>query len=358
VTRGQAAGESDAGLAAILDRVELDEELTAGAMGRLIGHLPGPLSIEQIYALEARSAMLAPPSADLPVVAAPDEAAQRAMVAKARDWSKDVYAHLPALTSKSLIARFEDGHAGATAGMSGSRSGQPSAAESGLDVRLVNKHLDTARFAHGVEDATLFSETTEPGENGVVAAVNAVLTPEQIFKEAGKAGEFHFLRWQTVNGVRLAVFSIEVDKKRSHYGMAYRYLSTETKFTGGEKSTNAGGGTNSSSSFEVTRVWKRFEHRSGYSSEVFVEPGSGMVLRTVTKVEFNPNDILSSETVRTDYAPLPVDSGTLVVPVRRFKITEFVERDAKTGGKATKRHRFVTEDFKDFERPNEVKAVP
>jgi hypothetical protein len=31
-------------------------------------------------------------------------------------------------------------------------------AEGGLDIRLVNRHLDVARFVHGVEDATIFSE--------------------------------------------------------------------------------------------------------------------------------------------------------------------------------------------------------
>jgi len=112
------------------------------------------------------------------------------------------------------------------------------------------------------------------------------------------------------------------------------------------------------SSFETVKVWKSFEHRSGYTGEVFVEPETGMVLRTITTGEFKPNEILSSQTVRTDYAPLPVGAGTLVVPIRRFKITEFVEKDVQTGGKARKRHRFVTEDFKDFQRSKEAAAIP
>jgi hypothetical protein len=204
-----------------------------------------------------------------------------AMIAKAREWSQQVYAHLPALIAKSLIARFEYGHAAGATKTSASPTGVAgeNSTQNGLDVWMVNRHLDTARFAHGVEDATLFSETSQPGENGVVASLNAVPTPDRIFQEA-------------------------------------------------------------------------------YWGEIFVEPETGMVLRTITKSEFQPNDILSSESVRTDYAPLPVDAGSFVVPIRRFKITELVEKDAKTGGKAMKRHRLVTEDFKDFQRSAEAAAIP
>ena len=58
VAAAQQARTSDAELAGELSGVELSEELPASEMGRLIGLLPGPLSTEQLYVLEARNAAL------------------------------------------------------------------------------------------------------------------------------------------------------------------------------------------------------------------------------------------------------------------------------------------------------------
>src|ERR1035437_6474455 len=58
--------KSDFEVAAELERVELTEELTRSTMNSLVTYIPGPHSTEQIYVLEARSAVLAPPAADLP----------------------------------------------------------------------------------------------------------------------------------------------------------------------------------------------------------------------------------------------------------------------------------------------------
>ena len=58
--------KSDQDVATALKQVELTEELTRTVMNGLASALPGPLATEQLYVLEARSAMLAPPAADIP----------------------------------------------------------------------------------------------------------------------------------------------------------------------------------------------------------------------------------------------------------------------------------------------------
>jgi len=70
--------KSDAEVAAELKQIELSEELTRATMNSLVSYVPGPMSTEQIYVLEARSADLAPQASDLPAIPAPDAAAQRA----------------------------------------------------------------------------------------------------------------------------------------------------------------------------------------------------------------------------------------------------------------------------------------
>jgi len=350
VAAAQHTGKSDADLATELGRMELREELPASEMGRLVGLLPGPLSTEQLYVLEARNAALPPPPENLPAAAPPDEAEQRAMLAKARDWTAKVYAQLPPLSARCLIARFQDGYAEAvtTAGAKqvNDRGGEAIPAQGGLDVRLINKHLDKARFVNGVEVETVFTETAEPGENGVSALVEEPLSPNAILQEAMDSRGLQFLRWESVNGLRLAVFSFEVDKKRTQFGLAYRATTVERKALGAETYDD---GATMTSTVVNNMVSRSFQHRAGYEGEVFIEPESGVVLRTITEAAFKPDSIFHAETIRTDYAPLPVEGKTRVVPVRRFKITEFVPGDRQTAKKDAVRHNFVTEDFKDFQ---------
>jgi hypothetical protein len=137
-----------------------------------------------------------------------------------------------------------------------------------------------------------------------------------------------------------------VDKKKTQFGLAYRATGSELR-TGGGVETYGGGVMTSTKVTHMVSI--SFYHRAGYGGELFIEPDSGAVLRTITEAAFKPDSIFHSETIRTDYAPLLVDGKTLVVPVRRFKITEFVPEDQQTAKKDAVRHSFVTEDFKDFQ---------
>jgi len=84
------AKKSDAEVAGVLKQLELSEELTRSTMNSVVADLPGPLSTEQIYVLEASSANLAPPPSDIPGTAAPDAAAQKAMRLKQRSDSRTI----------------------------------------------------------------------------------------------------------------------------------------------------------------------------------------------------------------------------------------------------------------------------
>lgn len=86
--------KSDEQVANELKQIELTEELTPAGMNTLVDLINGPLSTEQMYVLEARSAMLAPPDTDLPKAAAPDDAAQQAMLAKAQEYAAKTYPQL------------------------------------------------------------------------------------------------------------------------------------------------------------------------------------------------------------------------------------------------------------------------
>lgn len=76
--------KSDSEIGTALKQVELSQELTRPAMNSLVSYVPGPLSTEQIYVLEARSADLIPPASDLPSTAAPDASTQKTILQKRR----------------------------------------------------------------------------------------------------------------------------------------------------------------------------------------------------------------------------------------------------------------------------------
>ena len=101
--------KTDEQIANELKQIELTEELTSGAMDRMVNLVDGPLSTEQIYVLEARSSMLAPPETDLPKADPPDADAQRALLARAHDYVANTYSQLPRFTAARLVARFQDG---------------------------------------------------------------------------------------------------------------------------------------------------------------------------------------------------------------------------------------------------------
>jgi len=102
------AKKTDVEIAEQLRQIELTEELTPEAEASVRPYLPGPRSSDQMDALEANSAMLAPPASDLPSTPPPDAAAQKALLDKAVDYTTRIYAQLPHLTAVKNTERFQD----------------------------------------------------------------------------------------------------------------------------------------------------------------------------------------------------------------------------------------------------------
>ncbi len=113
--------KGDLEVANALKQVQLSEELTRSAMNSLANYAPGPLTTEQIYVLEASSAVLAPPATDIPSTPAPDAAAQKALLDKANDYAAKTYAQLPAMSATKTTVRFQDNveAPGSNSGMQG-----------------------------------------------------------------------------------------------------------------------------------------------------------------------------------------------------------------------------------------------
>ena len=353
LTSLQDAKKSDDQVATELKGSELTEELTTATINSLASLVPGPLSTEQLYVMEARSAILPPPAADIPSAPAPDAAGQQALLAKASEYASKTYAQLPLLTANKMTARFQDGVEAikTVTGMHNAmgQGADPLWDQTMLYVRLLNTHTDAIQSENGIEK--MGKDTTKWGSNNMVASVGPPLTLGTIMQEASANGSPKWLRWETINGKQTAVFGFSIDKKKTKFVVNYCCF-PDTDTAGGVNygvSKSAPGPATVSGNLQTVSEWKPFKSSTGYHGELFIDPDTGTVVRTVTQADFKPSDFVHSEAMRTDYAPLTIGGKTLVVPVRSFTIAEVVPNGDSFAAKYAIRHSFVTQDYKDYQ---------
>jgi hypothetical protein len=359
--------KSDEQIANELKQIELTEELTVAAMNSMAKLVNGPLSTEQMYVLEARSCILAPPDTDLPKAAFPDTVAQRTMLAKADDYAAKTYSQTPRLTATRLVARFQDG-VKTIESYSGTNvktvdEHDPIWEQINRYVRLVNTHADKVEIDSGIEKPG-DKDTTPWGRNGLVNSMLPFLPLNLLTSEAVSSGKPKFLRWETLNGQRTAVFTFAVDKKKSLYAINYCCFpdtsSVGNALYGGNGSAGSALGHGSSlnanplsspphnGNLSYVSDWNPFKAKSGYHGELFLDPDSGVVLRTIVEAEFKSSAFVHYEDIRVDYAPLPIGGKNLYVPVSSFTIAEIVPNGDSVVSHYGIRHQYVIQDNKDF----------
>jgi hypothetical protein len=357
LTAAQSAKKSDAEVATMLKQVELSEELTPTTKNEMGGFISGPLSTEQIYVLEARSATLPPPAADLPVAAAPDAAAQQTMLAKAADYVSKTYAQLPHLTATEMTARFQDLIETPPASGGGLHTGVSKEADPIFTlyasyVRLMNTKTEQVEIENGLPKES-GKDKTQWGINGMVASIGPLPSLTTTMQEITTNGSPKWLRWETLNGKQTAVYSFAIDKKKTHYAILYCCFpqtdTTGTSHLGGQGVSGAGGGKTLSGNMQNSADWHNFKTNAGYHGELFVDPDSGSVVRLIIQAEFKPSDFVHYENTRTDFEPRDISGKNYIVPVRSFTIAEVVPNGDANAAHYAVRHQMITEDIKDYQ---------
>jgi len=357
----QDAKKGDADVANALKQVELSEELTRATMNALASNVPGPLSTEQIYVLEARSAMLPPPPSDIPAAAAPDAAAQQAILAKAADYVNKTYSQLPVLTATKTTLRFQDNFEALAAGsgMSGSAkeiSTASSFSNPAAFIHYINSTESTVASEHGAEKMPAEKDKTPWGSNRMIALQTPDPSLTGVFSEAQANGDLKFARWETLNGLQLAVFTYAIPKKKSHFAINVccfpeseqaGMVQFSSASTG---SLNGGSGGGAKGNFQTnTSYTKYFKQTPSYHGELFVDPATGTVARLIAEADLKSTDLVHQVDTRIDYAPVKVGSQTLIVPVKTVTDTEVVPNgDSGTGGYSIRRTLFTAE-FKNYQ---------
>lgn len=341
--------KADADVATALKQVELTEELTRTAMNGLVRFVPGPLSTEQIYVLEARSADLIPPASDLPSTPAPDETARKSILAKAEAYIQTTYATLPPLTGTKTTLRFQD-NVEAVAESSGiSGSAKDVVASSGFSnpasfIHYINSSASAVVSEHGAEKMTPIKKAGW-GANKMIALEDPDPSLDVVFHEAQASESLHWLRWELVNGRQAAVYAFAVPKKTSRLevgvccfpninqaGIATFYTATSAAALGGGGS---GGGV--TGNFQTSTEWHDFKTTAPYHGEFFIDPETGIVLRMITEAELKSTDLVHELDTRVDYGAAKAGDKTLVVPVKTVVNTVVVPNgDSGSGGYSTR----------------------
>lgn len=309
--------KSDEATAVKLQDVSLSEQLTADKMDSFTQYDPGPATVTQIRVLAIDSALLPPPASDLPAIAAPDAATQAALLAKAIDYDVHTYAALPALEADKTTTRYQNGveyvqtNSGAGSNFAG---GSLELRPVNPYFRLLGQYSSRVAFDRGVELPPAKTKAIDPASPyGQSSQGGAGLILGGVLIDAAK-GKITWLRWQTVNGKKTAVFAFAVDKKQSNYTVNYCCFPIRENLGGHTYGANQG----------TSVSFKPFTAKPGYHGELFIDAETGAIVRLITKAELKPTDLVHQEDTRIDYGAVEIAGKTYIVPVKSTILTEVV----------------------------------
>jgi hypothetical protein len=354
--------KSDADTALALKQVQLNEQLTRGTMNNLAGYAAGPLTTEQIYVLEAGSAVLAPPPSDLPSTPALDAAAQKVLLDKAADYVAKTYSQLPAFTAAKITVRFQDNIEApqSSSGMVG--SARDNSVGSGFVspmqyVRYIGSTESRIESNNGIEKPLVKEKGSRWGANGQIAMFGQEPALPTVLREAQDSGGLTWVRWESIDGKPAAVFSFAVQKKKSHYAVDYCCFPDVSQagiaqFSSAALAGAQGGGSGGGKgNFQTATDWHDFKVNGlPYHGALYIDPDTGIVVRMITIADFKNSDVVHQEDQRFDYGPVTVGDKTLVVPLRKLINTEAVPTgESGSAGKYTTRRTMLTAEYKDFQ---------
>jgi hypothetical protein len=342
--------------------VVLSEQLTRNTMNQLAEYVSGPATTEQMYVLEVRSAMFAPPAAEIPTTPAPDAAAQKALLDKTADYASKMYAQLPAITATKTTQRFQDNveAVAPSSGMSGSAK-DVSVGSSFVSpyqyVRYLNATDGTYNSEHGVEK--LAQDKTPWGANSMIAIMEPDPSVANVFEDAHTNGSITWLRWQLIGGKPVAVFAYQVPKKKSHMAVnvcCFPSLNQtgDARFSGpngvGQPGGSAGAAGGAKGNFQTNTDWHPYKQNGiPYHGEFYIDTDTGIVVRLLTVAELKPGDVVHQQQTRTDYGPAKVGDKTMVLPTRTIVATEVVPNGDSGAGKYAVRNTYLSTEYKDYQ---------
>ena len=330
------ANKSDDDVATRLKQVQLSEELTASDVNSLEQYIPGPDSKEQLEILAGLSAFELPAASPGPLPAAPDAAA---ILAHAQQWVKGTYLAVPTYTASKVVFRYQD-------------NVQNTSSQPGLQIdspntyaQLSDARTDKVETSQGVEKLVGAQRKEHWGENGQISEGGPIPPLQDILGEATASEKIAISRWQTIAGKQIAVFTFEVNKKKSHYNVAYCCFPSTDVATGvGNSGVMLAPG-----DIQSVTTWHPFKKTVPYHGLLFIDPSTGAILRTITYADLKASDDVHTQKVRVDYTSTDLGDKMYVVPKSSITLDEVVPGSDTGMHGYSARHRLFLVTYGNYE---------
>jgi hypothetical protein len=112
---------------------------------------------------------------------------------------------------------------------------------------------------------------------------------------------------------------------------------------------NEGIGSAGRGTMQMNTSWSPYKETPPYHGQIFVDSGTGVIVRLVVQGEFKPSDVILQEDTRIDYGPMMVGEMAMVLPMRTIIDTMVVPTGADTAGKFSTRRTLFMIGYKDYQ---------
>jgi hypothetical protein len=331
----QTSKESDVEIAERLGSVELTEQLTAPTFLRIESEANlGPGTLQQLRLMAAFSIFCAPPAAELPTRAAPDQVSQQRMMNSAIEYVEGVLQRLPDFVAIRTTDSFED-----TPQRTGSKHGKPKA-----EFHLVRESRRQITYRNGKEIVDSASGDSGNGQSESDSALTGLTTMGEfgpvlktVLGDSVK-GSVVWSRWQIGEGGTLvAVLRYNVPKQSS------RYL---VDFCCYQKSQD------DPQSF-------RFFDTPGYHGELYLDPATGAVDAITLEAQLSEDDPVMVSGLAVQYGRVDIGGKSYICPVRGVAVSEIHGPVMEPADKVTP-EKFINEvRFSDYHKfSSTVRMLP
>jgi VWFA-related protein len=333
---------NDDALAQSLADVKLNARLGGATLRQLIAISPGQKTIQALHAIADASALLEPPSNELPNRAAPNAAEQSAIFAQTLHYTVHVLPTLPNFLATRVTEHFVDTMRGLETQESVQRG----------NLYLIGTHRTPISFRDGREtdDPSLITTSTSADKKGHDKKAKESVAPDP-FGGLSSWGEFGpilkvvlgdaikgkltWARWEQEDGKPVAAFHFVVDRSISHYGVSYCCeITTEQTASG------------------LSKVKHLVQLRQvGYHGNLEVDPETGAVLRITIEAELRPEDLILQSSMMIEYGPVKIADAVYLCPIHSVS-TSLSNEQFESHGEIDSAKRMLLNDveFTDYHR--------
>lgn len=334
----KSAHKGDVESAKQIGSLELTEQLTPLKLDEVIANWrPGVKTAEVLGMLADASAALAPPPSEIPSVAKPDIATQRAMMSAAIQYVSATLRHLPDFLATRVTRSFDDsptvvGHSGFA----------PHA-----EMHLVGTFNRTVTYRNGWE---VLDSTASGSKHGGAVGPEGMSTWGEfgpvlgiILTDAVK-GKLMWSRWERTAFGQAAVFHFAIPQEASHYIVDFCCV-WKALSAGGP---NSGNQVNADADFNNEQI--SYHGTPAYHGDLYVDPMTGSILRVALEAELKETNVITRAAIVVQYGKVDIGGSTFLCPVHSVAISVDQNRAGTAIGGETQVTRINETSFTDYHR--------